>query len=329
MKICLISFDYWGLDRHISDSLRKRSIDCHHIDISKFSYSYPTFWHRIGNFFSKLLLRRNIKHVKRDRYILDQLAAIGKQDVILVIRPDLISEKTHRIIKGMTANYYAYLYDSMKRFKVGSKLAGFFDEIYSFDEKDANRYNFNHITNYIYNDGPLEPAVPGKTNPPHPFKVFFVMSVKDRGRVELLNQIATQLEHLNISFKFIVVGKKRPKTLHPAIEFSTQNVSANELMEHIQEAEVLLDLVRAEQTGLSFRIFEALGAEKKIITNNPSVRKYDFYNGNNILLIKDAADIGRNARFFTNRYLPVDEEIYSKYTIDHWVKTVFELVDSE
>ena len=37
------------------------------------------------------------------------------------------------------------------------------------------------------------------------------------------------------------------------------------------ESGIIVDLVRDNQTGLSFRIFEALGLRKKIITNNFSL----------------------------------------------------------
>lgn len=46
------------------------------------------------------------------------------------------------------------------------------------------------------------------------------------------------------------------------------------------ESETIVDLVRDNQTGLSFRIFEALGLQKKVITNNISVQNYDFFFAN-------------------------------------------------
>jgi hypothetical protein len=36
---------------------------------------------------------------------------------------------------------------------------------------------------------------------------------------------------------------------------------------------------------LIFRVFEALGYKKKLITNNQDITSYDFYNENNIFVI--------------------------------------------
>ncbi|MBP8794066.1 MAG: hypothetical protein KBH29_12885, partial [Lutibacter sp.] len=87
---------------------------------------------------------------------------------------------------------------------------------------------------------------------------------------------------------------------------------------------VMLDVCREDQSGLSFRIFESMMYRKKLITNNSDVRNYDFYNPNNILIVnKDASNIYKD--FFETAYQEIEKEIYSKYTLESWLKKVFEL----
>src|SRR5690606_41602551 len=86
----------------------------------------------------------------------------------------------------------------------------------------------------------------------------------------------------------------------------------------------LIDLVRPNQTGLSFRFFEAMAFEKKIITNNKYVKDFDFYNPSNILILEDNFD-DIDSEFLNTPYIPVPEEIYNKYTLENWVNTVFHL----
>jgi hypothetical protein len=63
---------------------------------------------------------------------------------------------------------------------------------------------------------------------------------------------------------------------------------------------------------------------KKLITTNPDIINYDFYNPNNIQVI-DGENIRFDAKFFNVPYEPIPEMIYNKYTLSDWVDVVFEL----
>ena len=58
MKITLISFDNWGFNQHIANALEHKNYTVKHIDFSKFKYKYPTFLHRLYNFFLKILFKK-------------------------------------------------------------------------------------------------------------------------------------------------------------------------------------------------------------------------------------------------------------------------------
>lgn len=320
MKIVLISFDYFDFDVHIINELKKRNIEAHHIDISKYYYEYKSFGEKIKNVASKLFLGKNIKKVKTEEFIISELQKLGKQDKILTIRPDRISKKTHLIIKNFCMEYITYFYDSSNRFSIDYLLKGIFDTIYTFDLDDSKKYNLKHITNYIYLDKKELDSTKKYTT-----DLFNIASIDER--LTLLNKIANQCEQLKINFKFIIVGKKKPQNIHPHIVFSKKNKFIDEVITELDEAKVFLDLIRKNQNGLSFRIFEALAYQKKIITSNTSIQEYDFYNPNNILVI-DEKEPEIPIAFFESPYQPLPEELYHKYTIENWVSTVFELNSS-
>jgi predicted secreted protein len=75
---------------------------------------------------------------------------------------------------------------------------------------------------------------------------------------------------------------------------------------------------------LSFRVFEAMAYQKKIITNNKSIMEYDFYNPNNILVLQNNT-YEFESSFFETAYQPIAKEIYDKYTVQSWVKKIFNL----
>ncbi len=317
MKICLLSFDSVYFDHHIVDELKRRNLDANHIDISKIKYKYPSIFSKIANFFNKLFLKKNLKHVKIELDLLEKIKQLGKQDIILIIRPDRVSKKTHLEIKKLTHKYLAYIYDSCTRFPINHLLNGIFDEIFSFDLIDSKKYDFTFISNFIYLDKKEIKSFNKNNNP-----VFIVMSVDER--LQILNKLANYFSLKNINYKFILVGKKRPKKINENIIFSEKVLLHSDLINDLENAKIFLDLIRFNHNGLSFRVLEALAMQKKIITTNKSINQYDFYNSNNILII-DENNIDVPIEFLTTPYKPLEDIIYEKYTIRNWVKTVFKI----
>jgi len=317
MKISLISFDYWGFDQHIIKALQKEGIKATHINLTSFNYSYPSVFHRIGNALGKAFLKKNIKRIRKQEYVLSQLESLDHQDIILVIRPDLLDRKTHELVKAKTNRYIAYLYDSTKRFPVSHLSKGIFDEIFSFDKEESDYYNFRRISNYIYL--PKKELDPNTT---YTYSVFMVIS-KD-SRLKILNAVSKKLDALNIDYKFIVKSGKELENINPKIECTKYDLGAEAMQNFIEASKVMMDISRSKSTGLSFRVFESLAYQKKLITTNEAVRRYPFFDPNNILVI-DPKNPEIPKDFFETPYNAIPDDIYYKYTIENWVKKVFGL----
>lgn len=317
MRICVISFDFWNYDAHIVDELRKKGIDAHHINIG--AYRHRNFPARIKNTFSKIVLQRNLKNEMRQKMILDELRKLGKQDQILVINPELIDRKYHQEIKKFTGRYVAYLYDSLARCPA-DHLVDLFDEIFSFDKNDSEKHHFKLITNYNY-------LPETKTVEKQKYDLIYLASFDNR--ILLLSKIIKKLQDLKLTCQVVIVGKKTWKKnlnlqLNSSITYTRKRIKHQEIPGYYIQGKVLLDLIRENQTGLSFRIFEAMALKKKIITNNQTVKEYDFYNPENIMIINDDLSNLSNS-FFETDYQELSPEIYHKYTLENWVETVFSL----
>ena len=94
-----------------------------------------------------------------------------------------------------------------------------------------------------------------------------------------------------------------------------------EISEIENSSGVVLDIQHPRQTGLTMRTIEMIRAEKKIITTNPDVSKYDFYNPNNILII-DRKNPKLDVSFFRTKYQPIPKSIYEKYSLNKWIDDV-------
>jgi cytochrome oxidase Cu insertion factor (SCO1/SenC/PrrC family) len=318
MKICIISFDSTYFDHNIIIELKKRNIEANHIDASKFKYKYKSVFNKLSNSINKLFFNKNIKTIALEQHILQELKNLGHQDIILFIRPDRISKKAHLEIKKLTNRYISYIYDSCRRFPIDHLLDGVFDEIFSFDLIDVEKHQFTFISNYIYMDKREIKAENEINN-----NIFIVISIDER--FDFLNKLANYLTDHHIDFKFIAVGKKKPENINENIIFSKKTLLPEELQNDLENSKIFLDLIRKDHNGLSFRIFEALAMQRKIITTNKSISQYDFYNPNNILILDENSGINIPTDFLTTPYEPLSDDIYYKYTIENWAKTVFKL----
>jgi hypothetical protein len=119
-----------------------------------------------------------------------------------------------------------------------------------------------------------------------------------------------------------MVFDKKMKTIDPNIEFISKHIQISKVNDYISAAKLLLDISRKEQKGLTFRVFESLGLEKKLITTNSDIKNYDFYNPKNILIISEENPI-IPIDFFNNEYEDIPEFILKKYTLSNWVDVVF------
>lgn len=94
-------------------------------------------------------------------------------------------------------------------------------------------------------------------------------------------------------------------------------------VEMVKESKCVLDFVYSKQTGLSMRAFESMAAHRKYITNNAEVKKYEFYNPTNILVV-DAQNPNVPKEFLDTPFDPVDEKVMYKYSIKGFIDEVFE-----
>ncbi len=319
MKITVISLDNWGYNQYIIDELNNyKNIEVNHINFDKLLYTYPTPLHRIFNFFSKILFNFNLKRNHLNKVILKKIKNLGHQDKILIIKSDFLSIKTIKKIKKNTNQLIAFYNDNIERCPRIKKVYPYFDVNYSFERDDAKKYNFNFITNYIYQKHLKNcPDLNTETE----FEVFNISSIGKRNNT--IENIAIALDKINKVYKIIIVGKKdyQPKG---QIIYQNNKIDIHDVNRYISQSQTLLDVNQKKQNGLTFRVFDSLAYNKKLITTNADILNYDFYNPNNILIINpESVEIPKS--FFEKKYEMIPLNIYQKYTIEKWVKKVFQL----
>lgn len=106
---------------------------------------------------------------------------------------------------------------------------------------------------------------------------------------------------------------------------SFKGLSFENICSLYESSKVILDINHLDQKGLTIRTFEAIGAEKKIITTNKEILKYSFYNPKNIIVIdRDDPSLGLRLDFFNDDYEPLPEDLYDSLSINGWLKSLFD-----
>ena len=103
--------------------------------------------------------------------------------------------------------------------------------------------------------------------------------------------------------------------------FRFDKMSAVDIANIVDNTKIVLDIQHPKQTGLTMRTIEMIGMNKKLITTNESIKKYDFYNPGNVMVI-DRDKVVIPYDFLDSAYIPLPKDIYEKYSLKSWILEV-------
>lgn len=314
MKITIIAPSSFGYMNFLVEALAKKpNVDVTHIDFSEFKYTYRSKAEKLKNLLKKTFLGVNIKNQYRSEQILEVVENNDKQDFIVVIRPDKLERSTLHRLKTYTNVFYAFYFDAIAKFPKKIDLIPLFDRVYSYEKEDVKAYNLYFITNFIY-DTEIE------QNQNTDFEVYNISSFDER--YPSLEKLARYFRDQNISYKIEV--RKEKTSADNLLRIIPKYKSLSEVKKSISRTNILLDIQKPKQSGLSFRVFEALGYQKKLITTNSDIVNYDFYNPDNICVV-DIDDVVIPQTFLESKYVPIDSKVIDNYKLDSWIQNVFSI----
>lgn len=312
-RISIVTTHSFGYIDFLVDRLNEmENVDLTYINIDSIPFSYKNISSRIVNSILKLFSFSSLKEKNRTEFIKKSILENDLYDQTLIIRPDKLEKEALLFLRKNSIQMTCFLFDGIENFTDQKKTLSYFDKVYSYDKNDVEKYKFEFLTNYIFDN-----EIDSKEITNFAFNISSFDS-----RFSLLEKLAHYLDENKIPFRFIVKAKKSFR--HENIEIINKYLPLIEVKEYIASSLVLVDLQMNNQVGLSFRIFEALGYKKKIITNNQDIINYDFYNKNNIFVITDK-NFEIPLDFFKTQYVEIDAAILAKYSLKSWVFEVFKI----
>lgn len=151
--------------------------------------------------------------------------------------------------------------------------------------------------------------------------IFFVGA--DKERLNCLKRLQMQFKELGIRYKMVITGTPHKFYSNDDKKLLSQPISYDEVIQNVSASRAVLDITKEGQAGITLRPMEAMMLDKKLVTNNPNVKKYNFYNPDNIFILQER-DIGELPVFIRSAVVPVPNSIKNEYRFEEWSKEFFE-----
>ena len=242
----------------------------------------------------------------------------SKKTKALIIRPDLFDVKFLKKITEKIPKNYAYQWDGLSRYSEVTSLINSFNKFFVFDHNDILNYENVYKLNNFYFDCYSDI----KKTTEIEYDVYYVGSYDSR-----INQLIDVCEILyKLGFKLNIKIPCNGKEAALLKKYSYINTNRNnrtykENLINVFKSKVLLDFSHKNlHQGLSFRVYEAIGYSKKIITTNNLVVNYDFFNKKNIFLYNEKSTAQELKSFILNDFVDLGKTLKEKYSFINWIK---------
>lgn len=182
--------------------------------------------------------------------------------------------------------------------------------IFSFDKKDCEIYNIKYMNQFYWRESKSKDRIELGS------KILFVG--QDKGRI---NKI---LKFAELGFQELDLYLLKDKTSKVKYNnyYSEKVLSYEQTLEKIKKSKCLLEIVVEGQEGITIRTLEAIFYKKKLITNNESIKNYDFYNENNIFILNsnmENVNLQIISKFLKSEYQNIEKKILEKYEFKNWL----------
>lgn len=216
---------------------------------------------------------------------------------------------------------YLYLWDDVTRVKELFLYKEYFNKIYSFDKKDCQENGF--IYRPTFYSKRLEKLEKNKIK----YEISFIGAYTIE-RNYYLKKIINKI--FNNKFIYLYMDFRRYlkhyffNSKYKVKDINFFKISKEKYNLIMSQSEIVIDLLQFNQTSVTQRALDALYLNKKIITNNEYIKNYDFYNSNNILIINKNVTEKEIRNFKDKKYIEINKKIIEYYSLERWIKDIFE-----
>ena len=328
-KVLFIAPSFFGYEHDIIEQFIALGADVDYFDERPFTSSIAKILNRL-NF--KTFIKSDLEKYFTQIY---NSAAEKKYDYLFVISPETLEKNCIDKIQSTNENMISilYMWDSFRNKSNAKKIVSSFDRVFSFDPTDhISGVDINFLALFYNNN--FKSIERDNVITTH-YAVSFIGTVHS-DRVKLAKSIIKQFQDRGFNtFSFFYCPSKLLFILKKLFtrefdfisysEVSFSSMSKLEIKDVFLNSSAVIDIQHPDQTGLTMRSVEMLGLNKKLITTNVDIKSYDFFNSNNIVVIDRNIPIIPES-FTSANYVVPPENLVAKYSLQSWVKKIFNYV---
>lgn len=182
-------------------------------------------------------------------------------------------------------------------------------KFYCYDKGNCEKYGL-YFNTIMYDETLKLPNVMPE------YDTCFLGFLKDRK--EKMKNLYDAFQATGLNARFVIV-KRAGDVEDMPFEYRESEVGYYEYLDMINHSRSILDITQKGQDGLSLRIMEAIFLNKKILTTNEYITEMEFYNPNNILVIR----LGETSKdeildFFNKPFCGYSDATRKYYSFKAW-----------
>ena len=323
-KKILFIYKNQTLSKVFEENLYKEGYDLEILFKEQFKQFRLTFLQKIINIICRVFFKVNNYPIKADEENFKNFCKKSlknlpqkKFDYCLIIRGDLIPEFVINHARSISNKMVDFQLDGLS---VSSKILDYqkyFDDIFVFDPDDVKKYPeaaLHFLPNCYF--GEPDFSIPSEID------LLYIGQYLDERNVQLKNLHQYLEEHqLSYTSHTSLYRGRCFEPLHPKVLQHKTSTSYEGNLDFVKKSKIIIDFKRKEHNGLSLRFFEAMQYGKKIITDNVSVKNYEFYHPNNIF-VTDFVHLDGILEFIQKPYHPLPETLIEQYGFKNWIKVI-------
>jgi len=191
-----------------------------------------------------------------------------------------------------------------------------FDLRMSFDEDEAKQYGFPYFVE-------IESKIDVPLSENYPISdIFFAGRAKDR--LPKLMNIYHKLSEKGLHVSYYLTGVPNDKKVNlPGIEYGDRNMQYSEMLRRSVNSRCILEINQEGAVGYTSRFLEAVIYNKRLVTDNVSIRNTKFYNPDYIQCLENVEDIDP---MFVLQDTPIDYEYNNEFSPINLIHQIDEIL---
>ncbi|MDH1700767.1 hypothetical protein [Comamonas terrigena] len=318
-KVLLVAPQFFGYEQEIRGEIERRGAQVDFLLDRPFTSAFlkaVTRW------------RRQWVMGTAERYYREHANLSADYDYVFVVNGQTLSaavlEQWRQHFKR--AKFLLYMWDSFANREDVVHNLRYFDHAFTFDRDDARSHQI-HFRPLFFSSG-FEKGSGQAVR----WDVSFI-GTAHTDRYAVASKVAQALGSDITAYWYLFLQAKWVywvyKLINPGFrsakmsDFRFDPLTKADAQQVFFASTAVLDIEHPQQTGLTMRTLETLGARRKLITTNGGVKAYDFFSAHNICVIDRDKPVVP-AGFLETPYIDVNPVIYSRYRLEGWLDEILE-----